>query len=123
MQEPKLKTLPQHDKKSKRLVGLFAAALLVMPTAGCANEIELCYDDNGDKYCDDDGSRYNPNSYVVIDGKKEAYIKGDRSYVSSADSGDSGGSDENDENDIEIDVDQKKYKSGIGSKSGFSSGG
>ncbi len=93
-------------KKSRHLVGLFTAAMLVVPTTGCDDDgIELCYDNDLDNYCDDDMSTYNPNNYVVINGKKAAYIKDDSSYVSSG-SG-SGG----------------KFKGGIGKKSGSSFGG
>lgn len=72
----------EKKKKSKRLVTLFAAAALMVPLAGCAeDDIELCYDDNRDGKCDDDGSTYDADSYVVVDGKTVAYIKND-SYVS-----------------------------------------
>lgn len=73
-------------KKTKKLVTLFTAAALMVPFAGCDDgDLELCYDKDRNGLCDDDGSRYNPNSYVVIDGKPVAYIKND-SYVSSGES-------------------------------------
>lgn len=90
-------------KKSKRLVGLFAASMLVVPLTGCDdNEVELndlCFDDDYDRYCDDDGSTYDRNNYVVLNGKRYAYLKDDSSLVS----------------------DSSKYKKGLGS--GSSSGG
>lgn len=72
-------------RKTSRLLGMFVASAMVVPVAGCAeDEVELCYDNDFDNYCDDDGSSYDPNSYVVINGKKEGYVKYDDSYVSSS---------------------------------------
>lgn len=106
MVEKNERTAQAEKKKSRRLVGLFAAAMLAVPTAGCDDDgIELCYDYDEDNYCDDDRSTYDPNNYVVINGKKVAYIKDESSYVSSSDG--SGG----------------KYKGGIGKNSGGSFGG
>ncbi|MBD1372206.1 hypothetical protein IC620_07495 [Hazenella sp. IB182357] len=100
--------------KTKKLVGLFASSVLLVPmTVGCEDanatpdfddDIELCYDNDRDELCDDDGTSYNPNNYLVLDGKKVAYIK-DQSLVSSGSSGVS------------------KLKKGIGSKSAVTSGG
>ncbi|WP_044641281.1 hypothetical protein [Risungbinella massiliensis] len=74
------------EKKTKKLLTLFASVALMVPLAGCADDdIELCYDDNKDGMCDDDGSYYDKDSYVVVDGKTVAYIKND-SYVSSGSS-------------------------------------
>ncbi|SEN46647.1 hypothetical protein [Lihuaxuella thermophila] len=107
MKDKNEQTAQSEKKKSRRLVGLFAAAMLTVPAAGCDDDgLELCYDNDADNYCDDDHSTYNPNNYVVINGKKVAYIKDDSSYVSSGDD-DSGG----------------KYKGGIGKNSGSVSGG
>jgi hypothetical protein len=94
----------EEKQKSKQLVRLFTAALMTFPLTGCGDNLDLCYDQNHDGLCDDDGSRYNPNSYVVINGKREAFLKPDSDYVSSGSS--SGG-----------------YKSGIGKKSGGLFGG
>ncbi|MFD1422423.1 hypothetical protein ACFQ4J_01540 [Laceyella tengchongensis] len=88
--------------KSQRLVKLFAAAMVAVPLAGCGEEdIELCFDDNRDRRCDDDGSYYDPDNYVVKKGKRFAYIKPDSRLVT--------------ENDVD-------FKKGIGRKSGGSSG-
>lgn len=92
----------REKKKSKRLVGLFAASMLVVPLTGCDDEVELedlCFDEDNDRYCDDDGSTYNRNNYVMLNGKKYAYLKDDSSLV----------------------TDSSKYKKGLGS--GSSSGG
>lgn len=88
-------------KKSHKLVGLFSLAMLTIPLSGCAekNGLEFCRDHNNDMLCDDDQSRVDPNSYVVINGRKMYYIK-EESLVSSG---------------------YKKsgsYKSGIGNSSG-----
>lgn len=75
-------------KKTTRIVGLFTASLLVLPAAGCedTDNVELCFDEDYNNYCDDDNSSYDPNSYVVINGKKIGYVKYDDSYVSSGSS-------------------------------------
>ncbi|TCS95662.1 hypothetical protein [Hazenella coriacea] len=95
-------TEAREKKKSKRLVGLFAASMLVVPLTGCDDEVDLedlCFDDDFDKYCDDDGSTYDSNNYVVLNGKRFAYLKDNSSLVS----------------------DSSNYKKGLGS--GSSSGG
>lgn len=67
------------EKKRKgrstvRLLSLFAAAGLLV-ASGCDDQVEICYDDDNDLLCDDDSSEVDPNSYVVINGKKAGYIK------------------------------------------------
>ncbi|MGA8942270.1 MAG: hypothetical protein WB502_06065 [Thermoactinomyces sp.] len=69
-------------KNSQKLVGLFALAMLTVPLAGCDDDLEVCTDKNRDGLCDDDQSRYDSDSYLVIDGKKKYYIK-EESLVSS----------------------------------------
>jgi len=92
------------ERNSKRLVGLFLATAMTIPLAGCdGDEVELCFDQDRNGLCDDDNSKYNPQNYVVIEGKRVAFIKNDSIYVS--------------------DSDGKTYKSGIGSKLKGSSGG
>lgn len=92
-------------RNSKRLVGLFLTTAMTVPLAACdGNEIELCYDDDRNGLCDDDGTRYNPQNYVVIEGKRAAFIKNDSIYVTDSDG-------------------NTKYKSGLGSKLKGSSGG
>jgi hypothetical protein len=63
--------------KSKYIVSLFAASSLLI-AAGCSDndldDYELCYDKNNDLYCDGTNKRVDLDSYVVIDGKREAYI-------------------------------------------------
>ncbi|MFC7439984.1 hypothetical protein [Laceyella putida] len=87
----------EQQGKSKRLVQLFVAAMITVPLAGCGeDDVELCFDDNRDGRCDDDGSYYDPNNYVVKKGKRFAYIKSDSRLVT--------------ENDID-------FKKGIGGKS------
>jgi hypothetical protein len=92
--------------KSRRLVGLFAAALITLPLSGCDDDIEICYDDNHDNLCDDDGSVIDSDSYVVINGQKIGYVKNADSLVSDGSSGGSG-----------------VYKGGVGKKSGGFFGG
>ena len=71
-------------KKSRHLVGLFTLAMLSFPLSGCndKSDWEFCRDQNQDLLCDDDQSRVDPNSYVVVNGKKMYYIK-EESLVSS----------------------------------------
>jgi hypothetical protein len=76
-------------KKSKYVVTLFASSMLLLAGCGEENELDdytLCYDNNNDLYCDDSSELVDPNSYVVIDGKREAYIVYD-SYSSSSSGG------------------------------------
>ncbi|WP_037464331.1 hypothetical protein [Shimazuella kribbensis] len=78
-------------KKSKYVVTLFASSMLLLAGCGDLDEYDLddytlCYDNNNDLYCDDTSDPINPNSYVVIDGKREAYIVYD-SYSSSSSGG------------------------------------
>jgi hypothetical protein len=75
--------------KSKLIVTLFASSMILM--AGCddnddLDDYTLCYDNDNDLYCDDSYDRVDPNSYVVINGKREAYIIYD-SYSSSSSGG------------------------------------
>ncbi|MCH5585300.1 hypothetical protein MK805_09995 [Shimazuella sp. AN120528] len=74
--------------KSKLVVSLFASSMLLL--AGCDdNDLDnytLCYDNDNDQYCDDSSDQVDPNSYVVINGKREAYIVYD-SYDSSSSGG------------------------------------
>lgn len=69
-------------KKSHKLVGLFTLAMLTVPLAGCDDDLDLCTDHDRDKLCDDDQSRYDPDSYLVIDGKQKYFVK-EESLVSS----------------------------------------
>ncbi|MDQ0415916.1 hypothetical protein J2Z48_000074 [Croceifilum oryzae] len=73
-------------RRTAKLVGLFVASVVVAPLSACSNgsDLEFCDDLNSDKYCDDDGSTYNPNSYLIMDGKKAGYVKYDDSSVSSS---------------------------------------
>lgn len=74
--------------KSKLVVSLFASSMILL--AGCddkdLDDYTLCFDNDNDQYCDDSYDRIDPNSYVVIDGKREAYIIYD-SYSSSSSGG------------------------------------
>jgi hypothetical protein len=74
--------------KSKLVVSLFASSMLLL--TGCddndLDDYTLCYDNDNDQYCDDSYDRVDPNSYVVINGKREAYIVYD-SYDSSSSGG------------------------------------
>jgi hypothetical protein len=75
------------EDRSKQLVKWFAVAMMTVPAVGCGvdadsyvvldgtQEIELCYDEDRNLRCDDDGSLYDPSSYLVIDGKRIAYVK------------------------------------------------
>lgn len=77
-------------KNSKKMVGLFVSALVLTPLSGCgsgsANEIEVCYDNDYNNYCDDDDSFYDPNSYIVVDGvKQRIFVK--ESSIDSSDDG------------------------------------
>jgi len=59
--------------KTGKVVGLFlAAAVTVYACAADEEEAfsEECYDENGDGYCDDDGSPVG-ESYIDVDGKKK----------------------------------------------------
>ncbi|MFS8513677.1 MAG: hypothetical protein LOD87_08140 [Planifilum fulgidum] len=63
------------NNRTTRLLGLFAAASLLV-VAGCDDDrIEICYDDDNDFRCDDDQSEVDPNSYVVVNGRKVGYLK------------------------------------------------
>jgi hypothetical protein len=97
----------RRKRSTTRLLGLFAAATLLMASGCDDDQIEICYDDDNDLLCDDDSSEVDTDSYVVINGKKVGYIK---SSVAE-----------------EIDIDRKTRVSsgsrgGIG-KSSFFSGG
>ena len=68
-------------KASSKIVALFIGAASVVPLAGCGDDdtIAVCTDQNFDRYCDDDGSLYDSDSYVVIDGvKQRLYLKEDQ---------------------------------------------
>ncbi|TCP69634.1 hypothetical protein [Baia soyae] len=72
--------------RTAKLVGLFVASVAMVPLSGCSSgsDLEFCDDQNADKFCDDDGkSTYNPNSYLIMDGKKAGYVKYNDSSVSS----------------------------------------
>jgi hypothetical protein len=75
--------------KSKYVVSLFAASMFLL--SGCDDQSDLdnytlCYDIDIDSYCDDTGERIDPNSYLIINGKQEAYVTYD-SYSSSSSGG------------------------------------
>ncbi|SFX22877.1 hypothetical protein SAMN04487866_102257 [Thermoactinomyces sp. DSM 45891] len=72
--------------RTAKLVGLFVASVTMAPLSGCSSgsDLEFCDDLNSDKFCDDDGSTYNPNSYLIKDGKKAGYVKYDSSVSSSS---------------------------------------
>ncbi|MXQ52824.1 hypothetical protein [Shimazuella alba] len=74
--------------KSKYVVTLFASSMLLLAGCGDKNDLDdytLCYDNDNDQYCDDDTSELiDPDSYVVIDGKREAYIVYDSDTSSSS---------------------------------------
>lgn len=65
--------------KTYRLTGIIAFFMVFLLLVGCStmpDEVEVCYDINRDQKCDDDGTRINPNNYIVIDGiKTRVYIK------------------------------------------------
>jgi hypothetical protein len=63
--------------KSKYIVSLFAASSMLVATGCSDNDLdnyELCYDNNNDLYCDGSNELVDLDSYVVINGKREAYI-------------------------------------------------
>lgn len=75
--------------KSKYIVSLFATGMLLV--SGCEDKTDLdnytlCYDTDNNQYCDDTGDQIAPNSYLVIDGKREAYVVYD-DYSSSSSGG------------------------------------
>ncbi len=75
--------------KSKYVVSLFAASMLILP--GCDDQPDLddytlCYDRDYDRYCDNTGDVVDANSYLVINGKQEAYVIYD-SYSSTSSGG------------------------------------
>lgn len=82
-------------KKTSRLISLFATSLVVVPLAGCNNdldEVEVCYDLNYDLRCDDDGQRIDGDDYLVIDGRKtRIFIKDDKFYQGGLGNNNSGG--------------------------------
>ncbi|GAA5346385.1 hypothetical protein [Planifilum fimeticola] len=57
-------------RSTTRLLGLFAAASLLVASGCDDNRLEICYDDDNDLLCDDDLSEVDADSYVVINGKK-----------------------------------------------------
>ncbi|SDZ20627.1 hypothetical protein [Thermoactinomyces sp. DSM 45892] len=75
--------------RTAKLIGLFFASVAMVPLSGCSSgsDVEFCEDLDSDKFCDDDGSTYNPNSYLIKDGKKVGYVKYDDSSVSSSSGG------------------------------------
>lgn len=58
--------------KTGKVVGLFLAAAMTVYACAADEEAfsEDCYDNNGDGYCDDDGSPVG-QSYIDVDGKKK----------------------------------------------------
>jgi hypothetical protein len=61
--------------RTARLLGLFAAASLLVGSGCDSDQLEICYDDDNDYLCDDDQSEVDTDSYVVINGKKVGYVK------------------------------------------------
>jgi hypothetical protein len=61
--------------RTTRLLGLFAAASLLVASGCDDGRLEICYDDDNDLLCDDDLSEVDTDSYVVINGKKVGYVK------------------------------------------------
>jgi hypothetical protein len=79
--------------KSKYVGAHFAASSMLF-VSGCTSnsaylgddEYTLCYDTDNDSFCDDTGELIDSNSYLVINGKREAFVTYD-SYSSSSSGG------------------------------------
>lgn len=79
-------------KKTGKLVGLFASSVVVAPLAGCdgGEEVDICFDVNNDRRCDDSNEFVNSDDYLVINGKKTRIYITDDSFIK-GDFGDDGG--------------------------------